>query len=414
MSLQQLARAVKAYPHLQQIILENYIVGKFRLNESLIDIDLTRRVPNILHGTDYIGDGVDDTLSVLEQFGSVFTQINIDVDLPGCKEETVKKIAVAVNKYCSKASQKVSLTVRYAYYNILFQFPHATEVEFAYDYNDMDSPEIEDELELNQIFPSMQKLRVLTVRDTPLNQHFSNLLHFELVGLHRDNANDNLHTFFKANPQLRSVSAPMLCNFPYLNEVNVMLPELESLGIEYTETLYVPATGVVHFKNVKEFALNLGKLEGDITSDEYSGLRMSISTALKFGDLDSFKLTSFKLTSYVESQEAKEFLLNLITQHEQLTKLAFQSFDLSNAELMELMEQLPKLKALQVSCIESDTVAEIIRFLKVENNLNTLAIYDRTSGYRKFKASIDSTGYWQLLAPEMIDSGALLKLEKMQ
>lgn len=298
MSLQSLAKTAKEYPHLHHLILEDYILAKFHLDKSRVDIDLTRREPNMFLDVNYLADGLDATLSVLELFGPVITKLNIEIDLPGCKENIVHQIAAAVTKYCSNASQKIHLSIRYAYYNIQFQFPHATEVEFLYDYADFDSPEIEDPIALNQIFPRMQKLRALTVRDAPLNQHFPHLTHFELVAQHNDNDNDNLRIFFRENAQLRSVKAPMLCKFPYLVEVNELLPELESLSIDYDGKFYAAATGGIHFKNVKEFSLNLEKFKGDITMDLINSL-----SSLRFGELDSFKLASS-----IKSPESNEFL----------------------------------------------------------------------------------------------------------
>lgn len=108
MSLESLATTAKMYPQLRNIILTDFILGKFRLNESRIDIDLQWPKPNILHGTAYIGYGVDETLSVLELFGHVFTQLEIDVNLPlSVKRKRLNKSHITLTHIVQKHRRKL-------------------------------------------------------------------------------------------------------------------------------------------------------------------------------------------------------------------------------------------------------------------------------------------------------------------
>lgn len=350
------------------------------MGDSLVVLDLKKTAPklyqpatNIFSDPTNLAKGLDATLSVLELWGSVFTKLKIEITLTsdGDNIESVEKIAAAVNKFCSKASQTIHLTIS-AYHNIEFEFPHATEVEYVYE---IQSPDKGGSIDLIKIFPSMEKLRTSSLATDQLDFHFEHLIQIEWDNLNEniEEPSRNFKSFVKKNRQLRGVKAPMFCNFPYVAEVKNILPDLSSLGIHYNRDFYVPfeeGTDVIHLEDVTEFTVNLNYLMDRIPE----GFNESFSK-LRFGKLDSFKLT-WRINALALTEDllkSKTVLLDLIKQQPQLTTLAFQSFVLSDAELVDLMSKLPNVNTLQVSCSQK-TVGEIGIFL-ADTKLSTLAIY---------------------------------------
>lgn len=387
MNLQSLAQAAKHSQRVHEIILNKFVLEKFRLNESEIDMDLTRRVPNILHGSAYIGYDTEATLTVLKLFGPVFSKLRIIIDLPGCPQETVTKIAAAVAEYCSKASQTIELSRRNEQFDVNFTFPHAKEVILSQQY-DSDRPV--DTLDLNVAFPRMQKLQTSVADYLRLDRHFPHLTHFTLFK--SMNTERFLKTFIQLNPQLRGLETPMLMNFPHLQKINEMLPNLEVLGIRYTEDDYVSATDSIHFEKVTKFTLNLMNVEdNEITAS----LQKSLSL-IKFTRLESFQLKSLRA-----SEESKQFLLNMIAQYDHLSNLEFEQFDLTADEILALMNQLPRLETITLSCTKSPTVAEIRAFLVAETNLKEVRIYGGQNGPTAFFRMKDPLGQWQVVSREI-------------
>lgn len=245
-------------------------------------------------------------------------------------------------------------------------------------YDDTMSPTT-NPIDLKEIFPQMQQLLVYFVHDVPIGQYFPYLTHFQVYEANPE----DLRAFFSLNPQLESVRAPVFSNFVYLAEMYEMLPKLQSLGIDYEEASSVPVIDVIHLKNVKEFTLNLEKLHGDITTNLAESLPL-----LKFDHLESFKLISYT--------ESKKILFNWIAQQTQLTNLEFEKFDLTNAELLEVVQKSPQLKTLTVSCIDYETIEEIKQFLEEDTNLSTIVIGDKSARPTKFFKVIESSKNWTL------------------
>lgn len=365
-SLVKLVGAAKYNQRLHDLIVEHFALAKYRLNESRIDIDLTRRVPNILHGTEYIGYGMDQTLAALEFFGSTFTRLEIIIDLPGCDSEIVQKIATHVAKYCSKATQKVILTRRYKHFNAHFTFPDATSIELIHQY---ESKRDVDTIELNNVFPRMQNLKVYVADKLKLDQHFPNLIHFELDKPIREN---RFEAFLELNPQLQSVTTTMISQ---LRRVNELLPNLQSIRFAYRKEEDTSANGAIHFKNAKKFSLDLMKIDEDDTTNIEKSLSL-----INFDHLQAFKLVAATRSM---SEEFKNYLIALTAQYSLSTHLEFERFDLTSDELVRLVKPLHHLDSLKLSCTRSETAGEIQKFLLENLNVKKITIYNHINGPRQ-------------------------------
>lgn len=399
MSLQRLVRMAKHSQRIRDMILNNFVVGKYRLHESLIDIDATRRPLNILHGTEYIAYGNEESLSALELFGAAFTQLHIIVDVPGCPQDLLAKLAAAVAQHCSQASQTIEMSRRNEQFEVNFSFPHAKVVKLFHQY---DADEPVDPIDLNAVFPRMQHLQTSAADYLRLNRNFPHLTHFKLFK--SMNAARFLSIFIQSNPQLRGLETPMLVNFPHLQKVNELLPNLEVLGIEYTGEV-VPATDIIRFENVKRFALDVLRVENEEIPATF---RESLSL-LQFNQLRSFQLRSSQV-----SDESKTFLLTMIAQYNQLTNLEFERLNLSADDLLTMVNQLPLLETITLSCTSSSTVAEVRTFLLADTNLKEIRIFTGQHGPKTFYRMKDPIGQWQMVGREMIDFNGYAILRKVE
>lgn len=399
MSLQNLVRMAKHSERIHEMILTNFVLAKYRLHESLIDIDATRRPLNILHGTEYIAYGNEESLAALELFGSAFTQLHIIVDVPGCPHELLAKLAAAVAQHCSQASQTIEMSRRNEQFEVNFSFPHAKVVKLFHQY---DADEPVDPIDLNAVFPRMEHLQTTAADYLRLNRNFPHLTHFKL--LKSMNAARFLRIFIESNPQLRGLETPMLANFPHLQKINELLPNLEVLGMEYTGKV-VPATDIIRFENVKQFALDVVRVE----DNEIPASFQESLSLIQFDQLRSFQLKSTKV-----SAKSKAFLLTTIAQHNQLTNLELERFDLSADDLLTMVNQLPQLETITLSCTSPPTVAEVRTFLLAETNLKEIRIFTGQNGPNTFYRTKDPIGQWQVVGRELIDFNGYAILRKVE
>lgn len=341
-------------------------MGKFRLNMGTIELDLTQKTPCIKHDTTNkpltsmkISDRPTGMISILKEFGPQFKRMSIIVDFTNCSQSTIEEFATYVTKYCSNSVQYVRF-LGHSSSNRL-SFPNATSIGI-FDKDYLPTYELPP-MDLNSIFPRMEKLFTTNTFYLQLDQHFPHLMHFEMNAPERDR---NLKDFIRLNSQLRFLRMPSACNFTYLHEIDELLPNLETLEIPFWLSMceYPTNGSSIRFRNVKKMSIDLTYLFGVTTENIHNSLSL-----LEFEQLESFKLTTFQIAN-----SSFHFVIHWLSQYKTLTNVEFDKLDLDRTNLVRMSSELKQLKSVALYCSKTWAPREIKRFLMGPTNLKKVTI----------------------------------------
>lgn len=361
----ELASMALLSPRYHSLITKHYIQNKHHLDAGTIVVNLREGVPRIKQ--DFTGKpfssrimaiGYSQSISLLAAFGHLFNKMAIVIDTPRCAPEIVHQMARTISQHCSSASQLIRMTRLSGYLDVDFAFTNATDIELfnMYRYENED-----DSIALDVAFPRMAKLSTNNADYLRLNRHFPHLRHFTLLQW-REMA--HFDTFIRLNRQLRSFEAPAMCKHGYLREVNELLPNLESLRLQYFNNLIdtSPTKAAIRFANVKRLTIHTLDL-----------LYMTQDVWQSLSQMTFDRLRTFKLISYQASNDTIDAFIDLMSPHE-LTGVEFEKLELTHDVLLRLEAKLPKLKALNLYCSGSQTPQEIRRFLAESTRVTNLVI----------------------------------------
>lgn len=365
LSIGELASMALLSPRYHSLITKHYVQIKHHLEAGTILVDLTEEAPRIKQditgkpfSSEIITIGYTQSISLLAAFGHLINKMAIVIDMPSCSPEIVHQMARTISQHCSGARQRIRMSRRSGYLDAPFAFTNATHIELfnMYRYeNEVDS------IALDVAFPRMAKLSTNNADYLRLNRHFPHLRHFALLQWREM---DHFDAFIRLNRQLRSFEAPAMCKHGYLQQVNELLPNLESLRLQYFTNLIdsSPTKAAIRFANVNKLTIHTLDLLY-FTQDIWQSL-----SQMAFD-----RLQTFELISYQASNDTIDAFIDLMSPHE-LTGMEFDKLELTHDVLLRLEAKWPKLKTLNLYCSGSQTPQEIRRFLAESTRVTNVII----------------------------------------
>lgn len=269
--------------------------------------------------------------------------------------------------------------------NIHFKFPDTTEVELTRGFY------IDNELvhvELNEVFPRMQKLIADYSANLQFDRHFPHLMHLKTYRqFPRDYA--GLITFMQLNRQLRSFESPQMCNFTFLQEVNQLLPNMDTLAMTFAlnDINFVPPSDSIHFRNVRVAKMNFIQFTSQIRQ------------SLPFIAID--RLESLEVSLFEDQNSAHDFIVDWILEYKTLTSVELRGFDMGSIQLIRLARGLEYLHTMKLNCSSSEAATDMLKLMMDENNLEKIVVFkDKVAHETCFDFLINFLANWKVIKNE--------------
>lgn len=346
-------------PRFTDIILNHYIIGKFRLHEKQ-QITLNGRNPFELMHFDKNGknviltNGSNATVFGLKIVGHILKHLNVEVTDFGSPDWL--PIFESVDKYCSRATKEINIYglnfQALAYWTYKFQHMPTTTIAIHQKiYNES----------IYLLFPLVENLSLLKLT-VPLVQHLPHLAKCS-IKFADDYKYPNICEFIRLNPQLRSFHTSMVNNnVSHVRFISEMLPNLESLSLTMQIKRLATDRETIHFKNVKEFSL---RIYITIPLDSY---RDAIGH-IQFGQLETLKIKT--LLPILAGD-----IIAMFSQNKNLNKIEL-DMRMTSEELLSVVETWPNLTEISLNLYYID-VFVALRAVSWDNlGLNKIHVFDR-------------------------------------
>lgn len=200
-----LVNVAQLSPRYMEIIRERYILSKYRLHEVDIHIHLwgdnNTRVyyyfPHSPSSGNLIALGLDDSLAILKSYGDLFSQLTIVFD-EFYTQSHLEQFTNSIAKYCPAAIQSARVYFRVETNVITVPFPNVTKVFFRSPFDRSNSGRVYN-IDLNHVFPQLQRVHGSYIDNLPLDRHYPHLIRFEMNGNY-ENRRKDLNNFIQLNP----------------------------------------------------------------------------------------------------------------------------------------------------------------------------------------------------------------------
>lgn len=282
-------------------------------------------------------------LKTLKYFGNVIEKL--DLSLKNCDTRHSTVIFDYVNKYCAESLAELSLNIQKG--NILDQLKKPFKKVERLIFNIQPDLKLEhrNAPPMNQTFPS---LRALILEKTPVyyvNEYFNcylpKLEHFSLRYGFKYINEELFKNVIQSNPQIRSIDFEH-GNERFLEEINLMLPQLEHLAIHSAVT----AHREIHFENVIKFKTN--SFEGTLN--------------IHFPKLQEFQL-------FFTPEKGAE-LFAFLENHTHLRRLHTQCWKMSGTEFEGIISRLPNLEEMFLeNHYGLAQIDSIVKFLETDQKI---------------------------------------------
>lgn len=352
-----LVKVAEMSPRCAEIILQHFIVGKYRFHEKPITIliDTIRALlgyKTVFDEYEFITKDVHQTVWVLERFGHIFSHIQYSVIHFGAPDSL--KVFESVDKYAVNSVKEITIfgfdTTAMSNWTYSFD-SNVTQIKFG--------SFVSDPIALNTLFPYMQHLTIGNIMQS-IAQHFPYLTGFVSKSGFRDDFDPGMDEFIRLNPQLREFHTSIRKNETYISYVNEMLPNLESLAIDIFIENGRPVQGRnIHFKNVKSFKMRL------ISMEPVQSFQRSVCN-LSFDHLESYKIQG---DAYIDTAD----IIEMISMNQELTFFEAYQVYLSIEELIGLVQRLPKLEEISIEC---SIYASLAALFTANHKLNRINLND--------------------------------------
>lgn len=407
-----LANIAVLNPRLHHLVERYFITSKYEDAEIVITVTTKDNETQIYQGKtgrkkrfSQLATGHTAMFSALEAFCHMFGHISItmydvyDINL-------IQEIANSVNSYCSNPTKVIGMTLNQKIVD--FKFENVTMVKLKkLDRKNADA--------FNDCFPGMEGLQIDIKQDLTIDSLLPTLKHFELK---QNNFGEfNMTTFAEKNPQITSLTVEYPWMPHQLQQLDEIFPNLKSLHIHALPDEYIPEKkketktiwtrfksmfgannkqpepkplNTIQFRNVKKFDLDLDDLY--TISQRRPGYDVWVENRLpkiQFDHLTSFRLKTRHSSFSVPGQ------IDLILKNTELTDVEF-VYRLTYDQMVQFVDGLPKLKSFAVHCQFQQTVDDILRFMAMETNLDTMNIYVCSEFDRQFKEMSTMPGDWYL------------------
>lgn len=354
-------------PRFHQIIVDHYIIAEYRLHEKKLYIKIGYTVSTHVYPNDdsnsLYTEKEEEVLAVLQYFGNVFNSIKLEIFALGYKY--VEEIQYALNKYCFKTTQEITLHRRLPRVddlNVNFSFLHAADVNIEHFPFEPIEP-----MRLDISFPRMRKL--IIDREVDLIHHYPHLTEF-ISSIFGWSLNlPGFYDFMRLNPQIRSIDITIYNDAMFLTSLSELLPNLEtlSLGLLSANDYNFDFSSIARFKHVKKFNLNV-----DLHMRPYNSWTdrlHQIIDSIEFDSLHSFSVQSLNPESF-------DYLIGLIARNSELKNVSINS-ELSFEQLCRLITPHSKIIELTIDSQETSLRGIWNRFLEhltISHSLEKLTV----------------------------------------
>lgn len=337
-----------------QLIVDHYMIGRHHFNEREITITINEWCTIRTAEMQYLADGCDETLLVLEKFGEVFHNFKIQFNSFGNTQS--RKIINAFGKYGKNVD--LSIVIQSIAENTLnnwkFQLENVKSVAIT-------ATRYIDQMRLIEFFPNIEELSLQCNEMPVIGYHFPNLTKFHIFTFTHDldiSSNSQLFTFLHFNPQLRDFSTPFFNNnHSYINFVNEMLPNLHTLAIHDISANDNPTNEIVVFKNVKSYTFAMDRL-----------LDRTVDIRNKVPSIQFECLESLTFSTSLETTHAYDHLIEVIGQYNTVKSLNLAWTEFTQSQFALLVQSLPELEKLVLAWKQTDTSNAFFSFLDTDES----------------------------------------------
>lgn len=259
LSFEDWLRIAGIHPRFADVILQHYIIGQHHLNENPITISLVFNRPYFgyssaskTHYTLFNAENSTNTiLSTLKLFGHAFRHITFEVLRFG--NPISRTFFDHFDKYCKTTTK--TIVIQSVDYAALVNWPYSfgettTEVKVR--------PSLENPIPFNILFPYMQMLTVAKLLEANV-QYYPYLKGCSTQTHNGDDKNPLVYELIRLNPQLSNLDTSIRTNTSYVQYLNEMLPNLETLSFRIgIHSHYIdPDQRIIRFKGVKELTIDI-------------------------------------------------------------------------------------------------------------------------------------------------------------
>lgn len=214
--------------------------------------------------------------------------------------------------------------------------------------------------------------------------------------------------FGEKNPQLRGIKLTVPWHLEYLDHVNELLPNLESLDLTILEKSHNPSkkssfwsglksivgmaprpVDAVHFRNVKNLTMNICDWYKKPQRLRYNEWTFDKMPKIQFERLQSYTLHTRNSQFSILRQ------IDLIGQNKGLTSVDIR-YPLTYDQMVRLIDALPNLKDLKLECRNGEMVIDILRLMTRETSLDTILVYADSRRMSAFFGMRSMPGNWYL------------------
>lgn len=380
LDVHDLVKVAQMNPRFTNIVLNQYIKTKFRVHDEPIIMKLTSQYFHLYfdsfkRGRIHITAGVNQSLWVLEHFGRSFNNLRYDIFNFGTPNS--QKFFEIVEKNCPRVDKPITIEDinHKAMANWTFSFDNTTtSVKLGLF--------VSDPLPLRSLFPYMQELNMISILKSAA-EHFPHLTKCSIKS--SPNFDDTAFELFRLNPQLRHLHTMTNFNSSFVNHLNEMVPNLESLSLDVAFSITVAE--MVRFKNVKEFTLDL----------KIYARQRTIGQAIdniRFDQLKKLKIST-DLTPFYDN------LIDMIVENSGLWELEA-NLNFVRGEMISLLLALPELEKISLywyTKARSSTLDSLEQLFASDHRLNQITVCQCDRASANALAELNPLN-WQLVAFE--------------
>lgn len=294
----------------------------------------------------------------IQQHCNLFGSLSISIE--NDDDGLCDLLARYVNSYCPRYIRQ-SFTAKAKTLRSRHAFQRITDLTL---YN----PDEARDLDLHFMFPNVERVKLHLQKSYRIKGRLPKLADVEIYQKSRNLI--YLNSLAVYAPEIRSIRIDVWWDPRYLQEINELFPQLESLHISYRDdgTRKPPKRSLfdwfrtksrLHFRNVRHFAVDFYDFSGP-----FEGCVENLAS-ITFAGLESME--------YIASSRdlsSTDKIVDLITRTKAMTSVAVNAHTFRHSQLVKLLDRLPKLKHLTVFL--SSDVGHVVQLMSSPATLETI------------------------------------------
>lgn len=333
------------------LIRAHFIRDKFKLHERTICI---ANDPNNYYYTDdfcFLINSRETTLTFLRNFGDQVAKLNVIGN--GVTDNQINLISHYIHEYC--AQSLTELTLEQIKENPIVRWTKIfPKLESLYFQKTKETKQ----LQIHTIFPNLKRFEIERDQRSSfafLGYNFPHLEHFKMdAGLLSENP--HVKSALLLNPQLKSFHTDSRFDMKFIHFINKHLPNLLSLGIEYTSFGDSEVDETVQFEHVKDFTFNIYHMPPN---------KIFILKLFGFKQLDTLDLNCRILN---------EELVKFIKQQDRLKTMKLVGANAGYDALVDLIQALPELREIHLPWVNPKDSGGVVGILTNETPIEILSL----------------------------------------